>query len=47
MPGSLYMSSLIQVIKINHGRKTHGLQLEMRLVVIEVRLITCSVFVFL
>ena len=32
---------------INYGRKTHEMQLEMRLVMTEVRLITCSAFVFL
>ena len=41
------MTSLIQVIKINYGSKIHGMQLEMRLVIIEVRLITYSAFVFL
>ena len=38
---------LIQVIKINYGKKTHRMHLEMRLVMKEVRLITCSAFVFL
>ena len=43
----VYMTSLIQVIKVNYRRKTHGMQLEMPLVIMEVRLITYLAFVFL
>ena len=42
-----FTTSLIQSIKINYRRKTHGIQLEMRLVMMEVRLISCSAFMFL
>ena len=41
----VYMTSLIQVINVNYRRKTHGMQLEMPLVIMEVRLITYLAFV--